>query len=691
MSIITKIEAGEHVLNSYMPYAVSTIVDRALPDVRDGLKPVHRRILNQMKKGKMIFENERAKTVDPIAQTMKIHHHGDSSILDAIALMTEQNESLLHPFIDGEGAFGKVYSKDKPTPPRYTYCRLNKFAEEFFKDVDDGVITMVGEDKEHMQPLTLSSDFPNILVKNNKGIACGEACDFPSFNLNEICDASSAYIDDKDIDLFDYIKGIDFPTGAKMIFNKNQLKNIYDNGRGKITLCSKYSYLEDENIIEIHEIPYNTTIDAILEQVFKLIKNGESIFKNITDIRDETGFNEKTQKEEMKIAIDIKKNTNVKLLINQLFKKTSLQTTYSANMNCLVNCEPKVLGIKAILNEWIIFRKHCIIKSLELKLNKQKADFHLLSGLQNILLDTDKCINIIKNSLEEDVISNLMSEFNLDIKQSEFVAEMKLKKINKITVKKELLKIENMKNEISELESLLNSEEGINRIIKKGLEYIKTKYGKPRKTEIIHEDTISEIKQEDLIEDFTTTLILTEQQYFKKTKKYSENQKLKEDDNIKTMTQDSNKNKVMFLSDKGNMYLNNLYELDENTPSSLGQYLPNLLPLDKDETILGMISSNHYNGYVLIVYEDGHAVKIPLESYKTKTNRTKLSNCLADITPILITQITDDINIELTDTFDKTKIIKTEDIPIKTSRNSQGKIMWCSKKQGFKVVSAQII
>jgi DNA gyrase/topoisomerase IV subunit A len=223
MNNIERIEAGEHVLQSYMPYAVSTIVDRALPDVRDGLKPVHRRILSQMKKGKMVFENERSKTMDSISQTMRIHHHGDSSILDAIALMTEQNESLLHPFIDGEGAFGKVYSKDKPTPPRYTYCRLNEFAEELFKDVSNGIITMIGEDKDHLQPLTLSADFPNILIKNNKGIACGEACDFPSFNLSEVCDATVSYIDNKDIDLFDYIKGVDFPTGAYMIFNKTQL------------------------------------------------------------------------------------------------------------------------------------------------------------------------------------------------------------------------------------------------------------------------------------------------------------------------------------------------------------------------------------------------------------------------------------------------------------------------------------
>lgn len=695
MSIIEKVEVGEHVLNSYMPYAVSTIVDRALPDVRDGLKPVHRRILYQMKKGKMIFENDRAKTIDPIAQTMKIHHHGDSSILDAIALMTEQNESLLHPFIDGEGAFGKVYSKDKPTPPRYTYCRLNSFAEELFKDVTNGVITMIGEDKEHLQPLTLSADFPNILIKNNKGIACGEACDFPSFNLNEICDATIAYIDNRDIDLFDYIKGLDFPTGAELIFNKKQLDNIYDNGRGKVLLRAKYSYLEDENIIEIHEIPYNTTIDAILEQTFKLIKSGDSILKNITDIRDETGFNEKTKKEEMKIAIDLKKNTNVNIIMKQLFKKTSLESMYSANMNCLVNCEPKVLGIKSILDEWLCFRRQCITKSLELKLKKQKEDFHLLNGLQNILLNTDKCVDIIKNSLEEELIINLINEFNLDNIQAEYVADMKLRKINKITVQKELLRIKKVEKEINELEFLLNDEDGINKIIKDALVQIKEKYGKPRMTEIIYEDdTVSIINKQDLIEDFTTTLVFTEQQYFKKCRRYSEEQNVKEGDAVKTIIQDSNKSKVLFFSNQGNIYIKNIWELNENKPSVLGQYLPNLLPLETDEIIIGMISTNNYKGNSLIIYPDSHVALIDLEKgYYTKQNATRLKNSLAKKMelPIYIGQIIDDVDIELTDNFGKTKIVNTKDINRKDSRNAQGVTTWNCKKKGWKIVSATLI
>ena len=674
MSNIERIEAGQHVLQCYMPYAVSTIVDRALPDVRDGLKPIHRRILFQMKKAKMTYDKDRVKSIDSIAQTMKIHHNGNSSVYDAIALMTEQNESLLHPYIDGEGAFGKVYSKDKPTPERYTWCRLNEFAEEFFKDTSNGIITMTGEDEEHMQPVTLSSDFPNILVKNNKGIACGEACDFPSFNLSEVCEATYNYIDNKDINLLDYIKGVDFPTGGYMIYNKNQLSEIYNTGKGKVVLKSKYKYLKEESIIEVNEIPYNTTIDNIIFEVFELLKkaNGNSIFKNITDIRDETGFNKETKKEEMKIAIDVKKNTDIDLLMNNLFKKTSLQKTYSANMNCLVNCTPKVMGIKQILNEWIKFRQECIKKTLTIKLEKQKKDFHLLKGLQNVLINTDKCVDIIKKSPEEEVLSNLMVEFNLDELQANYVLDMKLRKINDVSVKKELLRIKAVEEEIKELEDTLNSENGINEIIKKGLIRIKDKYGKPRKTQIIEESEISTISKEELIEDYNCRLIYTGT-YLKKYLRQSDSHNVKEGETILGDIETTNKSTLLIFTDKANRYKIHCYELETYTPSKLGDYVYNILPIDKSEQIIKIVSIKEPKGNIYFTYENGNVAKIDVSSFIS--NNKKLQNCYSTESKLLDIYYSEkEIDIFMLSSEGQGVIISSNSFNSKKSRKSNGDI-----------------
>ena len=409
---ITKIEAGQHVKEAYIPYAMNTILDRALPDVRDGLKPIHRRILYAMHKNGLTYNKDRAKTGMAVSDTMKIHQHGDTSVSDAIALMTEQNETLLHPYIDGEGAFGKVYSKDKPSADRYTYCRLNKFSEEYFLDVDKGIIPMIGDDKDHLQPVVLTSSFPSILIKNNTGIACAEACVFPSFNLIEVCNTTIAYIENKNIDLLDYLLAPDFSSKGYIYYDKETLNKIYNTGQGTIKLRAKYSFDDKENCIEIHEIPYSTTVNDIVNKISKLMKQNK--YKSITDIRDETGFNQKTQKEEMKIAIDVKKNTNIQILMTNLFQDTPLEMNYSINMNCLVNYEPKVLGIKQILDEWLKFRANCITKSLEYDLNKKKKELHLLQGLKQILLNVDKAIDIIKNSKEAEIINNLCIEFKID-------------------------------------------------------------------------------------------------------------------------------------------------------------------------------------------------------------------------------------------------------------------------------------
>ncbi|WP_252241522.1 DNA topoisomerase (ATP-hydrolyzing) subunit A [Clostridium sp. ZBS18] len=669
---------------NYFCYGMCVISERALPRVEDGFLPVQRKLLYSMKNSGFTSNKKYAKTLDVIGSTTPIYVHGDGSLAGAMSLLVDTNETQKTPYLEGDGNFGNIGTTNSYSAPRYTSARLSKFSDDnLFEGLEKNVVKFVGE-SEHPEPLFLPTKYPNILVISLMGIAVGMGCNFNGFNLKDVCEYTIKYISDNNLKASDYLIP-DFNDNCELIYNKKGIQDIANTGRGSIKVRGKYKVEDD--MLSIY-VPYSITVQSVVND----ITNKLDKLKGIIDVRDGTGFNNETKKEEYIVDIDVKKGTNVSKLMSLLYKYTQLETSINYNMNCLIDNQPKTRGVNEILDAWIKTREDCIKEGLQFDLNKLNKKLHLLYGLRKVLLDTDKAIEIIKNTEEDNLINNnLIEYFNIDNEQAENVANLKLRNINKNYIINQIKVIENLEIKIKELQFKINNKEELDRIIISDINNIIDKYGKPRQTEIIYEDTIAEIKQEDLIEDYTTTLVLTEQQYFKKTKKYSENQKLKEDDNIKTMTQDSNKNKVMFLSDKGNMYLNNLYELDENTPSSLGQYLPNLLPLDKDETILGMISSNHYNGYVLIVYEDGHAVKIPLESYKTKTNRTKLSNCLADITPILITQITDDINIELTDTFDKTKIIKTEDIPIKTSRNSQGKIMWCSKKQGFKVVSAQII
>ncbi len=678
MANITKIEAGDHVREMYTPYAMSTIVDRALPDVRDGLKPVHRRILYSMWKSGIVYNIDRSKTTEPISETMKIHHHGDNSILEAIALMTEQNESLLHPFIDGEGAFGKIYSKDSPSAPRYTFCRLNKFAEEFFKDVKENVISMIGEDKTHLQPVVLSSDFPNILVKNNEGIATGEACKFPSFNLGEVCDATMEYINNKDVDLLNYLHGFDFSTGGYLIYDKQALNQIYNTGKGSIVLRAKYTYDKEDNCIDIYEIPYTTTVDSIIDKIKELMKNDNLIKTSISDVRDETGFNKKTNKEEMKITIDIKKNTNVEILMKNLFKKTSLESTFSANMNCLVDYEPKVLGVKQILDEWLKFRKACIKKSLENKIYNKNNELHLLVGLKKVLLDIDKAIYIIRNSKTDDLIlNNLMENFQIDKQQSEHIMNIKLRNINKDNIINKIKNIENLENEVSNYKKIIDSEQLIDELIINQLKEIKKKYNKPRKTEILYEDNLQSISHDQFVEEFNPTIILTSQQYLKKNRKYSASQKLKDDDTILQTHQCNNKDDLLLFTNQGRVLTRKVYELEECQPSSYGTFIPNLLGeyLQENEKIIYISTTKDYKGDLITVYDNGNIARTDLSAFKTKTNRqVGMDAYNKEQNLIGISVITKDIDVLLLSDNGRVLIVNTKDFNSKQSRNTQGNI-----------------
>lgn len=694
MNKIVKIEAGEHVREVYMPYAMSTILDRALPDIRDGLKPVHRRILYAMYKSGITSNKERAKTTEPISETMKIHHHGDASILDAIALMTEQNESLLHPYIDGEGAFGKVYSKDKPSAPRYTYCRLNGFAMEHFKDLNKDILQMIGEDKDHLQPLVLSSSFPNLLIKNNSGIACGEACDFPSFNFKEVCDTTIAYIENKDINLIDYLSALDFSTGGYLIYDKNSLEKIYNTGMGSVILRAKYNFDEKNNCIDIYEIPYSTTIEAICSKIITLMKT-DIKFKSVLDVRDETGFNIESNREEMKITIDVKKNTNIESLMTNLFISTPLQSNYSANMNCLVNYEPKVLGVKQILDEWLKFRVECITQSLQYDINNKTEKLHLLLGLEKVLLDIDKCISIIRHSDENKMIKNLCKEFEIDDIQSENISNMKLRNINKDYIVKQIKDIKKLNDEVKDLNYKVSHEKEINKIIIDDLIRVRDTYSKPRKTEILYTHEIKQIDNQELVPDYSTTIVFTQEQYIKKTLRYAEKerQKVKDNDSVQSIIQTTNRGEIILLSSTGNAHKLKISEMEEKQPSQIGLYLPSILQLEKDEKIIGLLSTNYTNPqqYALITFQSGSIVKIPLNSYQTKQNRSKLANSLSLDSPVIsIIQIDSETDIYIESNQGKAIVFNTSILNEKKSRNSQGQQIIKSNKEGFKVTKSEV-
>lgn len=686
---ISKVEADQQITESYMIYAMSTIMDRALPDVRDGMKPVHRRTLYSMYNKGITNNKSRSKSSEPVAETMKTHHHGDTSIYEALALMTEQNESLLHPLIDGEGAFGKVYSKDSPSAMRYTSCRLNKFSEELFKDIKKNIIPFIGEDKEHLQPVVLPCSYPSILIKPNNGIAVGEACNFGSFNLKEVIDTTIEYIKDENINVIDYLIAPDFSTGGQLIYNQKELEKIYSTGKGTIKLRSKYKVDKINNYIEIYEIPYNTTANDIVSTITNLIKQND--FKDILDIRDETGYNKETEREELKITIDIKKNANVDLLMTKLFKKSPLEKAFAFNMNCLVDYKPKVIGIKEILNQWLIFRKDCLKKTLEYDIKQDKKQLHFLKGLEKVLLDIDKAIEIIRKTKEDKLIDELCSYFGIDKIQAESITNMKLRNINKEYIMKQVENTKALDNKIKKSEFQLSDDNELNKIIISDLERVKNAYGKSRKTEIIYEDTTSKITKDDLIEDYSCNIIFTKENYLKKTLRYSETQKVKDGDEVVSMMQTSNKGEVILISNIGNAYKLQINDLTSKQPSALGDYIPSLISLEKGEMILGCLATNDFKGYSIITYENGKVAKINLDSYKTSTKRSKLANSLfLDSKVISIIQANEEIDLYLESSQNKAMIVNTKNINSKGARNTQGIQIMSSNKEDFKVTKVEI-
>lgn len=676
------------VKENFMRYAMKVIVDRAIPDVRDGLKPVQRRILYSLYSMGML--NKQAVKCNLIqGEVMKIHEHGDSSIISALARMTTENESLLHPFIEGEGNYGKVYSSDAHSAARYLEAKLDVFSKEMFSDFEKKSVTMIPDYNEiGEEPLVLPNTFPNVLTMPNSGIAVSLASKICSFNLSELCEATIRYIEDKSIDLIQFMLP-DFSTGGELIYNEDSLRKIYETGRGSLKLRAKYTYDNEHNCIDIYEIPYDTNASMIRNRIVNLIENNK--VKEILDVRDESGFDVKQDKTVLRITIDLKKGTDPDILMQKLYKLTPLSYTFSCNFNVLVDYKPRVLGVKAILDEWVKFRIQCIKRATQFDIDKNSNKLHLLKGLERVLLDLERAINIVKNTEDDSqVIPSLMSSFNIDEKQAEYVAEIKLRNFNKQYILSRTKEIESLMSEIQHLKNIYNNESEIKQIIISQLQDVIKKYGKSRRTEIIYDDFVEDTK-EVIIDDYNCKLILTSHSYLKKNLRYSDSQKLKDGDSIIQVVDSNNKDDIILLSNLGNCYKLKCHELNEHRPSQLGEYLPNVLNMEKNEQIIFVESTSTYSGYIVSVFENGKVAKVNLNSFQTKTNRSKLANSLNVDSPVTrILHIEKDTDLILVSDINKVLAYNTSNINAKSSRNTQGNQVMKSKSDS-KVLSVKLL
>ncbi len=667
---------------NYMPYAMSVIVSRAIPEI-DGFKPAHRKLLYTMYKMGLL-NGARTKSTNVVGQTMKLNPHGDATIYETMVRLTRGNEALLHPFIDSKGNFGKVFSTNMAyAASRYTEVKLDSICSEIFKDIDKNTVDFIDNyDGTLKEPVLFPTTFPNILVTPNKGIAVGMASTIASFNLREVCEATIAYIKNADIDLKEYLKAPDFTTGGEIIYNADEIEKIYNTGRGSFKIRAKYNFDKKNNIIEITEIPYSTNIEAIIDKIIELVKANK--VREINDVRNETDLNG------LKIAIDIKRSANPEKVMTKLYSMTPLTDSFSCNFNVLIKGAPKTIGIKEILDEWIEFRMSCIKRQVAYDLEKKNERLHLLEGLEKIILDIDKAIKIIRGTEEESqVIPNLMKGFSIDEIQAEFVAEIKLRNLNKEYLLRQTKAIEDLKNEIADLDDILHHETRVLKIIISDLKNVAKKYGKDRKTSIVYEHEIKTIQTDDFIEDYAVTLFLTKGNYFKKitqvslqaSMRVSAEHKLKEDDEIVQTVETTNKVELLMFSDKQNVYKVKCYDLPECKTSSMGEYLNNILGMEADERIVYIAVANDYKGYMLFAFENGKAAKIEMSAYQTKVNRKKLINAYSAKSPLVgALYIAEDRDIVLVRDSDKAMVVNTKLIPLKQTKSSGGIQIYTLKK-----------
>ncbi len=656
---------------NYMPYAMSVIVSRALPEI-DGFKPSHRKLLYTMYKMGLL-KGDKIKSANVVGQTMKLNPHGDGAIYETLVRLTAGNDALLHPFIDSKGNFGKQYSKDMAyAASRYTEVKLDTICNEIFKDIDKGAVDFVyNYDNTTTEPLLFPTTFPNILVSPNIGIAVGMSSSISSFNLKEVCDTTIAYIKDRDCDLLKTLKAPDFSMGGKLLYNEHNLRKIYETGKGSVKILANYTYDEKNNCIEITEIPYSTNLEVIIDKIIALIKANK--IKDITDIRDETGLHG------LKIAIDVKKNTNVDMLMHKLYAQTTLSDSFSCNFNVLINGQPQTLGVREILYNWLDFRIGCIRRVISHDLKAKGDRLNMLEGLSKIILDIDKAIKIIRDTEEDkEVIPNLIKGFGITEEQAEFIAEIKLRNLNKQYLLNKISEKDDLIAEIARLKELYNSDKLIEAQIVEELKKISKTYGKPRRTEIITNEEVSDYTDDELIEDYACKLFLSKEGYFKKItlvslRGYSE-QKLKDGDEIIQEIETVNKSEVWFFSDKQNLYKLRVHDISECKASVLGDYLGNLLSCDDDEKILYMVNvKDDLSGNMIFGFQNGKFASVPLSAYETKTNRKKLVNAYSDKSPLVfIHHAVNDIDIMCYRDNDKKMLFNSNLIPVKTTKNTLG-------------------
>ena len=656
---------------NYMPYAMSVIVSRAIPEI-DGFKPSHRKLLYTMYKMGLLNGN-RTKSANIVGQTMKLNPHGDAAIYETMVRLTRGNEALLTPFVDSKGNFGKVYSRDMAyAAPRYTEAKLDGICAELFRDIDTDAVDFVDNyDGEMKEPTLLPTTFPNILVSANTGIAVGMASNFCGFNLEEVCRTTIECIKNPEHDILSTMPAPDFTTGGELIYDESEMRAIYESGRGSFKVRAKWQYDKKENLIEVTEIPYTTTIEAIIDKIAELVKTGK--VREIADVRDETDLSG------LKIAIDLKRGTDPEKLMARLMKLTTLQDSFSCNFNVLIGGMPRVLGVQQILEEWTSWRTECVRRRVFFELGKKKDKLHLLLGLRKILLDIDKAIAIIRGT-EEDakVIPNLMEGFDIDQIQAEFIADIRLRNINKEYILKRTQETEALENEIKKLEEIVKSKTKIRNIIVKELEQVIKKYPSERRTRIVRADKVTEFAEEDHIEDYPVLLFMTREGYFKKITpqswRMSQDHKLKEGDEVVWSIEATNKSEIIFFTSMQQAYKARLYDFDDSKASVLGDYLPAKLDMDEGETPLYALLPGDYKGSMVVAFQNGKAARFSLQSFETKTNRRRLSGAYSDKSPAVgfFFPVDDETEITMFSTANRALTFRAGMLDIKATRSTQG-------------------
>lgn len=673
---------------NYMPYAMSVIISRALPEI-DGFKPSHRKLLYTMYKMGLL-NGGRTKSANVVGQTMRLNPHGDSAIYDTMVRLARGNESLLYPYVDSKGNFGKAYSRDMAyAASRYTEVKLEPICNELFRDIDKDTVDFVPNyDNTMMEPTLFPTTFPSVLVNANVGIAVSMASNVCPFNLTEVCDTTIALLKNPEADVTETLLGPDFPGGGFLLKDADEFRKICETGRGSVKVRAKWNYDKAGGCIEVTEIPYSTTIEAIMDKIVDGIKQGK--LREISYVQDETDLSG------LKIAIDLKRGADPEKVMQKLFRMTPLQDSYSCNFNILIHGQPRVMGVKEILTEWITFREECVRRRIVYDLQRKREKLHLLEGLERILLDIDEAIRIVRETKEEsEVVPNLMQGFSMDEIQAEYVAEIKLRHLNREYILRRTQEMEQLRTDIDSLQQTLESPKKIRAVIAKELKETAKKYGQPRKTQFCEVDLQAESDPTMDIPDYPVHLFLSESGYFKKISpaslRMNAEQKLKEDDRIIAHWETTNRIELLFFTNQQQVYKTKASAFEDSKASLLGDYIPAKLGFDEGEFVVSVILTNDYSGMLLFVYENGKVAKVPLQSYATKTNRKKLANAYSDKSPLVTAlPLLEEQNVLLRSSGNRALLFQTEELLPKTARNTQGvQVMTLKGKQV--VLSAELL